>query len=320
MNGLHVVAGVMGLVALASMLMAADRGDGKAKEDAGEATRASKAGGAAKVSSRETKPFFARPWMLGAHRGGAALWPENTVTAFRAAAKRWPDIVLETDARLTADGHVVLLHDGTVDRTTDGTGAIDEMTLEQAKRLDAGYRFTTGGGKTFPHRGKGVRIATLAEALRACPENRFVIEFKPCKGITEPALRVIRACQAERRVLLASFDPRIVAEIQRLAPEMAVCYGASEGMAMLMAMRAGGRVWQAYRPAADVLSLMQDMINSFKLTDEDFDRLRAKGVYLQLHTPNTREQIERMLSYGPDSVLTDRPDLLETILSERQTK
>ena len=101
-------------------------------------------------------PVFAKPMLLGAHRGGRALWPENTVVAFRACAERWPDILLEGDLHLTADGHVVVLHDATVDRTTDGAGPVAGMTLEQVKQLDAGYRFTPDDGATFPWRGKGV--------------------------------------------------------------------------------------------------------------------------------------------------------------------
>ncbi len=274
-------------------------------------------GPATTAARRTPKPFFRRPWLLGAHRGGAALWPENTLVAFKAAAKRWPDIVLETDAWLTADGHVVLLHDGTVDRTTDGRGPVSRMTLAEVKKLDAGCRFTRDRGATFPHRGKGVQIPTLGEALAAAPDSRFEIELKPSPGVVEPALRAIRQAKAEDRVLLASFDPRLIHEVRRLAPRIAACYGFGDGLVMLDKLRKGGEAWASYRPAADVLSLMQRMLKQFNLRSEQIQAIRAKGIYLQFHTPNSRESIERMLNLNPDSVLTDHPDLLAEIIAER---
>jgi glycerophosphoryl diester phosphodiesterase len=264
------------------------------------------------------KPFFRRPWLLGAHRGGAQLSPENTVVAFKAAAERWPDVVLETDARLTSDGHVVLLHDGRVDRTTDGKGLVAEMTLAEVKKLDAGFRFTRDGGKTFPYRGKGVTIATLTEALAACPSSRFEIEMKPAEGVVEPTIRVIRQAKAEDRVLLASFDPRVMYRARKLAPNVASCYTVVDGLGMLRKLREGGESWESYKPKADVLSLMQRMLKEFDLTADEFRAIRAKGVRVQFHTPNTRERIIKLLDLKPDSILTDRPDLLSDIIAERK--
>lgn len=271
----------------------------------------------AKSAGRKVKPFFGKPWLLGAHRGGAFMWPENTVVAFEAAAKRWPDIILEGDAQLTRDGHVILLHDATIDRTTDGRGLAANMTLEQIKRLDAGYRFTTDDGKTFPYRGKGVRIATLDEALAACPNSRFEIELKPGEGITKPVIQAIKRARAQGRVLLASFDPRIVHGAHKLAPEIANCYNFIDGMDMLSKLRKGGDFWASYRPTADVLSLMQRMLEQFKLTPDEIRAIQAKGIYFQMHTPNNRERINKMLDLNPDSILTDRPDLLAEIIAER---
>lgn len=270
------------------------------------------------TSSRpKDKPFFAKPFLLGAHRGGADLWPENTLVAFRSAAKRWPHILLETDARLTADGQAVLLHDDTVNRTTDGTGPVAEMTLAEVKKLDAGYRFTPDRGKTFPYRGKGVRIATLAEALAAVPDARFEVELKPCKGVTEPTLRVIRQAGAEDRVLLASFDSRLIFQARRITPQMAYCYEFLGGLSMLDKLRSGGKQWAAYQPKAEVLSLMRRMLTQYKVTPDEIRAMQAKGVYFQIHTPNTPQAIRQALDLNPDSVLTDRPDLLAELIAER---
>src|ERR671916_458700 len=103
-----------------------------------------------------------------AHRGASALAPENTIEAFRLAVEAGAG-GLELDVHVTRDGHIVVIHDATVDRTTNGTGAVSEMTLEELRRLDAGHNFSPDGGPTRPYRGRGVRVPTLGEVLREFP-------------------------------------------------------------------------------------------------------------------------------------------------------
>ena len=111
-----------------------------------------------------THPFLEniRPTLHISHRGGAALAPENTMEAFESAVSRHGTQMLELDVHVTRDGVVVVAHDETVDRCTEGTGAIASMGWEEVARLDAGHRFTVDGGRTFPYRGKDVRIPRLA--------------------------------------------------------------------------------------------------------------------------------------------------------------
>ncbi|MBN2308195.1 MAG: hypothetical protein JXR94_04445 [Candidatus Hydrogenedentes bacterium] len=265
------------------------------------------------------RAFFDEPILLGAHRGGARVLPENTAFGFREAARRWPGILLEADARLTADGHVVLLHDETVDRTTDGTGRIGDMTLEQAKRLDAGYPLTTDRGQTYPYRGTGVTIATLQEALAAVPDSRFLIEFKdPDTAIVDATIRAIQDAAAAPRVLLASFVPAHMARARELAPAMAMCYDFETGAALLAALRNGG--WADYRPVADVLSLGRSHVRELAVTPDEIRAVRAKGIRFQIHTLNTREEMEHYLALGVDSILTDRPDLLADVIAAWQKR
>jgi glycerophosphoryl diester phosphodiesterase len=117
-----------------------------------------------------------------AHRGGSHLAPENTLAAFTLGA-RYGANALETDIQLTRDGEVVTIHDATVDRTTDGTGLVASSTLAELRRLDAGFRFTPDGGATYPMRGQGISIPTLAEVFAAFPTLRINIDLKaeiPC--------------------------------------------------------------------------------------------------------------------------------------------
>src|SRR5829696_2712479 len=112
-----------------------------------------------------------------AHRGASSLAPENTIEAFRLALEAGAG-GLELDVHMTSDGHIVVIHDATVDRTTNGTGAVSEMTLHELRRLDAGHNFSPDGGPTRPYRGRGVRVPTLGEVLREFPGVAVNIEIK----------------------------------------------------------------------------------------------------------------------------------------------
>src|SRR5689334_9975223 len=112
----------------------------------------------------ENRKFFSgsKPRVIG-HRGAAGVAPENTVAAFEWAVADRADIV-ELDVHASRDGQIVVIHDETVDRTTDGVGAVKDLSLAELKRLDAGYRFKSAADD-YPFRGRGVTIPTLAELL-----------------------------------------------------------------------------------------------------------------------------------------------------------
>ena len=141
-----------------------------------------------------------------AHRGGAKIVPENTLEGFREGLRVGAG-VLELDVHALADGTVVVHHDETVDRTTNGSGAIREMTLAEVKRLDAGYRFTPDGGRTYPHRGEGVKVPTLEEVYREFTDVPINVEIKGKRpGIEEAVWRIIEGVGAEERTLVVSED------------------------------------------------------------------------------------------------------------------
>src|SRR5215831_5072630 len=110
---------------------------------------------------------------LFAHRGASGEAPENTLAAFRRAAEVGVPYA-ELDVRATRDGHIVVIHDETVERTTSGEGKVQEYTLAELRRLDAGYRFSADG-QQFPFRAASVRIPTLAEVLSVFPRVKFTV-------------------------------------------------------------------------------------------------------------------------------------------------
>src|SRR5215210_2384008 len=139
-----------------------------------------------------------------AHRGASSLAPENTIEAFRLALEAGAG-GLELDVHMTRDGHIVVIHDATVDRTTSGTGAVSELTIDELRGLDAGFDFSPDGGSTRPYRGRESRVPTLEEVLREFPGVAVNIDIKAGSSDIEAAvLEVLREANALDRVLVVS--------------------------------------------------------------------------------------------------------------------
>jgi glycerophosphoryl diester phosphodiesterase len=263
---------------------------------------------AAAVLMAPSEPaFFARPMTWGLHRGGYSEWPENTEEGLRRAATLHPDLILETDVTSTSDGVPILLHDDTVNRTTNGSGPVAEMTWTQVQALDAGYRWSRTAG-TFPFRAKGLTIPTLRAALRAAPRHRFLIDLKPAARVDE-VVKVIRDEKAEDRVLVASFLAGQIQAFRRAMPQVPTCYDPVQGMQLLAALR--GSRWETYRPPVPVLSLMKEHRDQYRLTDEEFRRLAAKGIRLHVHTLETKEEVEIWRARGFSGWLTGDSGLVK---------
>lgn len=143
----------------------------------------------------------ARP-VIG-HRGAAAHAPENTILSFERAVADGA-MAIELDVHATADGHAVVIHDPTLERTTDGTGAVAELTLERVQAANAGARFTRDG-VTFPYRARGVRVPTLAEVLDRFPELPMIIEIKSARA-SRAVLETLDRRDAAPRCLIGSFE------------------------------------------------------------------------------------------------------------------
>ncbi|MDH3296219.1 MAG: glycerophosphodiester phosphodiesterase, partial [Acidimicrobiia bacterium] len=171
-------------------------------------------------------PFFAardgeHEPLVFAHQGGEALAPSNTMVAFTNATVLGAD-VLDADLHLTADGVPVLIHDTTVDRTSDGSGAVADLTLAELRALDVGYRFTTDGGDTYPFRGRGVGIVTVEELFAQFPDGRFNIEIK--RTAPEAATVFcdsIRRFGREDQVVVSSFGQDNMDAFRSACPEVA---------------------------------------------------------------------------------------------------
>src|SRR5919206_609208 len=137
-----------------------------------------------------------------AHRGASARAPENTLRAFELALEEGAD-ALELDVHATTDDIAVVVHDPTLDRTTDATGAVSKLPLERVRAADAGARFSPDGGRTFPWRGRGLRIPTLDEVLVAFPTAPLVIEIKTARAQDAVRRTLIERSALDRCVVMS---------------------------------------------------------------------------------------------------------------------
>lgn len=260
------------------------------------------------IQPRPPQPYLQgdRPLVL-AHRGGADLAPENTMAAFQNAVDLGVDI-LELDVHTTADGTVVVIHDESVDRTTDGTGAVHDSTLADLRQLDAGYDFSPDNGQTFPFRGQGIGIPTLEEVFAAFPDMRINIEIKQSDPPIEAAvLDVIERAGAQQRVLVGSEYDDVMARFRSLAPDIATSAATNEVRNFYLAQLL--RVSAIYRPLADAFQVPEYSGSTHVVTPSFVDAAHHHGVKVHVWTVNDAETMQRLLDIGVDGIITDRPDV-----------
>ena len=263
--------------------------------------------------------FFAglheRAPLHASHRGGAALAPENTLVAFREAVGTWRTDLLELYVQLTRDDVVVVCHDATVDRCTDGRGDVRDHTLAELQRLDAGFHFSRDGGRTFPFRGKGVRIPTLREVLETfgAPALRFNIDVKrEFPGIEERVAEELRRASALSRVCVGTVDDAQAARLVELLPECAHFYPRDALVSFVLAVRAGET------PPEDARFTVLDVPlrwNGMTIVDDALiAAARAHGKWVNVWTVDEPDDMRALIALGVGGIMTDRPDLLRQVL------
>ncbi len=266
------------------------------------------------VGPRPDHPALAHPPLLFAHRGGAALWPENTLFAFRHAAELGVD-VLELDVHLTADDDLVVMHDRTVDRTTNGHGRVRDMTVAQLRTLDAAYHFTTDDGTTYPYRGQGITIPTLTEVLTAFPNYRINIEIKDDDlQAAERLSEIIDAFQAQDRVIVASFHDEPLAHFRKLQPQVATA--AATGEIKTFYIFSTLHLWRFHRAHADAYQVPVQKGYAHFDNPSFIDHAHRLNQQVHYWTINEGDEMRRLLALGADGIMTDRPDLGMEIFRE----
>lgn len=248
------------------------------------------------------------------HRGGSLLAPENTLAAFRQAVERYSTDQLEMDVHMSRDGVVFVCHDGTVERTTDGQGAIADMTAAEIERLDAGYRFSPDDGKTFPFRGQGVKVPRYEDVLSTMVLP-IMTEVKPSTDDCRQAVAdIVRRTGAVDRVCLGAWNDDDAMKLAHVLPEVALAFPEQAARALVMAAMMGQ---PAPESPFDVLAL-PDRVGPLELSSPQIvQTARAAQIPIQLWTVNDPETMHKLLDAGIDGIQTDRPDLLRQVLDAR---
>jgi glycerophosphoryl diester phosphodiesterase len=260
-------------------------------------------------------PFFAqfeRYPLVMAHQGGDGLWPSNTLYAFERAVALGVD-VLEMDVHSTADGVLVVIHDSTVDRTTDGTGAVHDLTLAEIKALDAGYDWTPDDGQTYPYRGQGVTVPALEELFGAFPTTPMNIEIKQAEpSIAAPLCQLIRDHSMADKVLIASFHQEAIEQFRRECPEVATSAGQNEVIVLFVLSKV--LLEGVYGPDSEAVQVPEYRSGLHVITPRFVDAAHHRNLQVHAWTINETEDMQRMLDLGVDGIITDYPDRLIDLL------
>lgn len=251
-----------------------------------------------------------------AHRGASSQAPENTLEAFRAAEKCGAG-GLELDLHTTRDGDVVVIHDASLNRTTDGTGPVKERTLEELRSLDAGYRFTGDGGHTYPYRDRQVRMPTLGEVLEEFPGVTVNVEIKDAPPGGEGAvLEAIEGAGAGDRVLVAAESLDLIERFREVSKGRVATAASRQEIAAFYLMsrfRLESLLWPRYH----ALQVPVDFGRREIVTPRFIEAAHSRGVRVDVWTINDAPEMQRLLDLGVDSIMTDRPAVMSEVLEGR---
>ena len=250
--------------------------------------------------------------LLLAHRGTALLAPESTVPAFDFAMSHGTD-VFEIDVRLSRDDQVMVFHDATLERTTNGNGLVRAMDAASLKQLDAAFNFTQDN--QWPQRGTGVQIITLTELLERYPGVRVNIDIKDADEDAVRAVgRIVEQQDAADRCVLASFHDQQVIRCQLLFPHLKCAMSLAEIKRYYFRFVTG-----QLRGNKNVAGLFQVPVSYYgiPLSGRRFiEAIHRGGGEIYIWTINDPQQMKKLLARGVDGIVTDRADLAQAVFKE----
>jgi glycerophosphoryl diester phosphodiesterase len=239
-----------------------------------------------------------------AHRGGAKIRPENTLAAFEHAAALGADAI-ECDVHLSADGEPVVIHDASLDRTTDRRGLVSTLSARQLAEVDAGAAFDAAGG--FPYRGRGLGVPRLAEILDRLRTIPVIVEIKGNDPRTaDRTLAVIREAGAAERVLIGGFSQSVLDVVRQAAPNVPTSASRLEVQAALR------RAWFFVSPRRTGFEIFQvpvRLAGRRVLTRRFVTVARRAAVPVQAWIVDDPAEMRVFLDWGVTGLISDRPDL-----------
>lgn len=294
----------------------------KATDDSGSTDPTD--GGATEHSGTDGGTATAGPWAdhalmepgrfyVTAHRGGALLRPEHTMEAFANAWSLGAD-VLELDLHSTSDGVIVVMHDDEVDRTTDGTGVIKDMSFAELRALDAGYWFSTDEGETYPYRGAGLVVPTLEEILSAFPDALYNIELKQQDPpIIDELIAAVRAAGVDDQAMLTSFEDGQLVTIRETAPDIITALGTLESIELYYLSEDDLDGYEAPAP----LFMAPLEFAGLTMDQAGVAKSQSAGVRVHAWTVNDAATMSEVIGWGADGIITDDPETLIGLVGGR---
>jgi glycerophosphoryl diester phosphodiesterase len=227
-----------------------------------------------------------------AHRGASGYAPENTLAAFRRAVAQGVSFI-ETDLHLTRDAHFVAIHDETVDRTTNGHGTVQQMTLAEIRRLDA--------GSWFASEFIGERVPLLEEILEFARKNDvvFYLELKPSGfwGGEHALISSLRESGEIRRVVVISFDPVMLSSLRHIEPTL------------MTGLLCDGQIENPFQKALEI-GVRQIALRGDLVTPNFLQEARKRDLQVVCWTINSPAHMRLLVSAGVDGIMSDYPDRL----------
>jgi glycerophosphoryl diester phosphodiesterase len=273
-------------------------------------------------------PWLERRVLAYAHRGGAREAPSSTLYAMRRALEAGAD-ALELDVHATADGHLVCCHDTTVDRTTNGRGAIASLTLAEVQALDNAFFFVPGEEaapglppEAYPLRGRApadpeLRVPRLEEVLEAFPSAILNLDIKQTAPAVEPyeaeLAKLLRSHRRVEDVIVASFSDRALEVFRAEAPEIPTAAGPADAASFVAAVRSGAEL---PRLACVALQLPVTVGGTRVVDGELVSRAHEAGLAVHAWTVDDPEEMRELVALGVDGIMTDRPSVLVSVLRE----
>ena len=257
---------------------------------------------------------YRRPLVIAhADDSGQGLFPGNTRVFLQEMAALKVD-VLEMDVHRTADGALVLMHDDTVDRTTDGEGAIRDMSLAELKELNVAYNWSSDG-RTFPYRENPQRILTLDEVFESFPKYPMVIELKTPEEDAALALcGKLQAFNKSNQVIVSSFHQEAIEAFRTECHHVATGAGAQEVRLFVLASKLGA--FRLLSPRYQALHIPIEYDGITLITPTAVKSVQDHGVRIDVWTVNDEAEMRRLIDMGVDGIMTDRPDRLFKVIEQ----
>ena len=244
------------------------------------------------------------------HRGARGVAPENTLPSIEHGISVGADAI-EFDVHRSRDGVIVVIHDSTLERTTDGRGAVADHTLGELKELDAGFHFTPDDGRSFPFRGRGIRVPTIDEAFEAIGDLPAIVEVKSAEAGVALAEWLGDRPEAER-IAVGGFERRFVAPTLGLARWRS----ATEEELRMFVLAGKVGLGRHFAPDAEALMVPEKHKGIRVVSRGLIRRCHAMGIGVYVWTVNRPEDMRRLLTWGVDGLISDYPAILRRVLEE----